>query len=167
MKRYTALCLLVLVLFCGCVGQPSTSSAPGEGESVASIAPTEVDLQGMLPYREDAVYLDPSADLQGKLALYTNAEPLNDGTFAFDDRNDWMVLWEFDGKNYPILPRTALNLGDVAYKAWVDMDTGLLHLLLTVSQSASLTAKEYIFYPQEETFQVQEHLTADNINLWV
>ena len=185
MKRIVILAGLVLLL-AGCsahlsatpgdegtppASQQETSSAavsdPPQARSPIAPLTSNWTAEGLFLYRQDEVQLDPSAGLAGTVELYTDAEPMEDGGFAMDDRHQWRLLFRYGGECYELLPQQYLSLGGVEYRAWVDMDTGLLHLLVTVSQSASLELTEYTFYPDLFQLQPQPLVEAENINLWV
>ena len=108
-------------------------------------------------------------DNQAKLSLYTNAEMLGNNEFAFDDRNEWLLVLETSLGNYELFPRNYIQLGGIdcsTYYTWNEntkqYDT--LNIIVTIRQSASYRIDKYVFDSDKKAFKLITLLNEENIN---
>lgn len=96
-------------------------------------------------YREDAVLLDAEGK-EGVVQLYVNAEQDEDGDFAFDDGQDWMLVVT-DGENtYPLFD-DYVQLGTIDF---IDTNFDGMPGLLIIQKAGGTTQLQKAIFQQEE-----------------
>lgn len=135
-------------------------------EPKQTIAPSgEIDLTNMNLYQQRD-NLQFVADENAKLSVYVDAEKLEDGSFAFDDGQDWCVLLETSFGNYPIFPRQYVQLGDVScavFNDYVD-NSEVSHILVTEQQAAGYKIFDCVFDADAKVFEITSVYNASGIN---
>lgn len=97
------------------------------------------------------------------ISLYTDAALDSSGKPMLDDRQEWALVAETGGKVYPLLERKQLQLGDIHFAAVSDMDSGALHILVTVTTSASVSAYDCVY--QDKGFIKAAVYELEDVNL--
>jgi len=140
-----------------------TQSNPAEW--IASV--DYVDMSGMNLYWESA-NIGFAADRGAKISLYVCAEKYED-ELVLNDGQDWLLIMETAFGIYPLFPRSYVQLGKVSYVFYY-ADSGnafdILHVLVTVSQTAGYEIYECIFDNAKQEFMVVPVYRANNINFW-
>jgi hypothetical protein len=125
------------------------------------------DMSGMNLYWE-STDIGFTADSGAKIALYVHAEKYED-ELVFDDGQDWLLIMETSFGIYPLFPRSYVQLGRVSYIFYYT-DSGsaydILHVLVTISQTAGYEIYECIFDNVKQEFMVVPVYNASNISFW-
>lgn len=96
-------------------------------------------------YREEVVLLDAEGK-EGVVQLYVNADQTEDGDFAFDDGQDWMLVVN-DGENtYPLFD-DYVQLGTIDF---IDTNFDGYPGLLIMTKAGGTTKLQKAIYQQEE-----------------
>lgn len=140
--------------------------SPANAEAAEWIRPGAAPpAEGMNLYWQ-SLGLQFPADENASLSLYVAAERAADGEFAFDDGQDWMLLFETSSGVYPLFPRQYVQLGSVSCAVFSDLagDAPVPHVLVTVTQTASLRIYDCIFDAEQNAFEVVKVYDRNNIN---
>lgn len=115
------------------------------GTETTAIEAQEIENYPMSLYREDTVLLDATGK-EGVVQLYVNAEQDEDGEFAFDDGQDWMLIVT-DGENtYPLFD-DYVQLGTIDF---IDTNFDGIPGLLIIQKAGGTTQLQKAIYQQEE-----------------
>ena len=127
-----------------------------------------VDAEGMNLYWQ-LDYFQFAADENAMLSLYVKAEKDDDGSFVFDDGQDWLLVMKTTLGNYELFPRQYIQLGKVSatvYNAWNEESSqyDITHVLVTVGQGAGYKISDFIFDHEQRAFRVELIYDAQDIN---
>ena len=112
-----------------------------------------------------------AADPSAILSMYVNTEKNNDGSFAFNDGQEWLLVMETIFGEYPLFPRDYVQLGSVScslFNGWNDITNqyDITHIIVTVTQSASYQVYKCVFDEGEKAFRRTKLYDSQNINLF-
>jgi hypothetical protein len=167
---------------------PSTAPVPSAAPESSAARQSGADVTADAPEKQDALprygldrIIAPShsSDLTGMnlywstdiepdqtLSLYTAAQYDNETGFAWDDGQDWALIFENNAGVFPLFPRQYVQLGGVscsAYYEW-DVEPAVLHVLVEVRQTAGYTIYDCVYDGPRGEFNVDTVYDADEIN---
>lgn len=146
-----------------CKIKSDVSNESQDGDSTKWItAADSIDMDGMnLYWQNDNIYF--SADINAKISLYVNAEKSEDGTFMFDDGQDWLLVMETSLGDYPLFPRKYVQLGRVSCAVFNDSND-ISHVFVTIKQTAGYVLYDCVFDDCVKAFKVVPVYNAEDIN---
>jgi hypothetical protein len=99
--------------------------------------------------------------LEEKIQLYTTAGRAEDGSMAWDDGQNWLLLIE-DGDNYYPLFQKYVQLGTVYFNIWYD-EKKTPKINVIVSTGAGLNVINYTYDKKENGYLSEKIYDAGNI----
>ncbi|MDR1538777.1 MAG: hypothetical protein LBU32_12430 [Clostridiales bacterium] len=147
--------------------QPKNPQALQESESSLRwiSASDELDLSGMNIFSQKIV---PFADDEASVTAYTAAEKSQDGTFMFDDGQDWALVIETADGAYPLFPRQYVQLGGVFATYYLDIgaEETIPHVLVNLMTSSVIYIYDCAYDADAKAFSVLDVFKTDNASVF-
>lgn len=161
---------IIMLAISGCQSAEQTAAPdttePTNDVSDEWITPGDnIDITGMnLYWQQDNLQF--IADENAKLSIYVEGETNENGELLFDDGQDWLVLMETALGDYPLFPRSYVQLGGVScavFNEYMD-DSVISHVIVTIQQTAGYQICDYKFDSNKNAFKVIPIYDAGTIN---
>ena len=124
-----------------------------------------IDMSGMTLIRQNSNILFPGGS-NAKISLYARVSRDVDGSFMFDDGQDWLLLFETSAGIYPLFPRKYVQLGMVNYSVFIAYKGAdeIFHVLVTSEWSAGYEIYDCIYDARLKVFRVSPVYNSSGIN---
>ncbi len=164
MSKYIKSVLLVLIfstIFAACTQ---------EGDMQDDIDPTNTNFT--FPSDDLTLYKSVSLDESSVGAdhgftgamLYTTAGKDEDGEFMWDDSQEFALVVEHDSGYHELIPRQMIQLGEIDFKTFYEVETNDFHVLAEYNQMAGVKIVDFVYDEEKGEFNETVVYEASNIN---
>ncbi|MHC0037735.1 hypothetical protein [Pseudoneobacillus sp. C159] len=140
----------------------SSEEHESEGHNDTIITAKEIQSYPISLYDETEFDVDGDGDAE-KVELYTNAEKLDNGEFAWDDGQNWLLVVKDGDQTYPLFDGW-VQLGKLSF--WLLESEGTPMIILLKTGTAEFTLQTFTFNEKEKGFIQKTQFNPTDVNFW-